>query len=83
MPGDVDKCAGRCVGRLYTEFRLREDHLRLLGCCGGEEPEPGQCYRVVVDGRERFVEVVRTGVPLVEKSVHHLPCRVIGPPAPG
>ncbi|MCK4593079.1 stage 0 sporulation protein [bacterium] len=64
--------------RLYTEFRLREDHLRLLGFCGDEEVAVGQCCRVIVEGRERFAEVIRTAVPLVEKSVHHLPCRVIG-----
>jgi hypothetical protein len=63
--------------RLYTEFRLREDHLRLLGFFDAEAAA-GECFRVVVDGRERFAEVTRTGVPLVEKSVHHLPCRVIG-----
>lgn len=65
--------------RLYTEFRLREDRLRLLGHYDGEKPNRGDCYRVVVDGRERFAEVTRTGVPLVEKSEYHLPCRVIGP----
>lgn len=64
--------------RLYTEFRLCEDHLRLLGFCGDEEVEVGQCYRVVVEGRERFADVTRTTVPLVEKSAHHRPCRVIG-----
>jgi cell fate regulator YaaT (PSP1 superfamily) len=62
----------------YLEFRLREEHLRLVGCCLDAEVQVGDGYRVVFNARERFCEVSRVDFPIDEKSRFHLPCRVVG-----
>lgn len=62
----------------YLEFVLREEHLRLVGCCPDADAAVGQCYKVIHDGSLHFVEVSRLDFPIDEKTRYHLPCRVIG-----
>jgi cell fate regulator YaaT (PSP1 superfamily) len=66
-----------CNQRRYVEFRLREERVRLLGCCQDADLHAGQYYRVEFDDAQRFAEVVRADFPVREKSKYHLPCRVL------
>lgn len=66
-----------CNQRRYVEFRLREERVRLLGCCQDADLRAGQYYRVEFDDAQRFAEVVRADFPIREKSKYHLPCRVL------
>ncbi|MCD4733843.1 stage 0 sporulation protein [bacterium] len=71
-----EKSCSDCQRR-YVELRLREERVRLVGCCQDADLHAGQYYRVEFADAQRFAEVVRADFNIREQSKYHLPCRVL------